>query len=95
MTPQIHEYNFKVTVLQSGQQRRYGDSYFEYEVETNAVEFVVKQFCTKVLRPCKNAYTDWARNKEKSAAEYFAGYYTFERIGDNKYRYKVTEPYCD
>lgn len=86
------EYKFKVTCLQAGQQRRYGDSYYEFEVETDEGEAMAKRFCTNVLHPCRQAYKDW--NKD-SAESYFAGYYTFEKTGENKYHYKVTEPFCD
>ena len=52
------EYKFKVACLQAGQQRRYGDSYYEFEVETDEGEAMAKRFCTNVLHPCRQAYRD-------------------------------------
>ncbi len=92
MTQYTKDYKFNVTCLQAGQQRRYGDSYYEYEVETGEGEAMAKMFCTNVLCPCRQAYKDWSKD---SAGSYFAGYYTFEKTGENKYHYKVTKPFCD
>lgn len=92
MTQYTKDYKFNVTCLQAGQRRRYRDSYYEYEVETDEGEAMAKMFCTNVLHPCRQAYKDW--NKD-SAGSYFAGYYTFEKTGENKYHYKVTKPFCN
>lgn len=92
MTQYTREYKFNVTCLQAGQQRRYGDSYYEFDVETDEGERDAKQFCTKFLHPCKQTHAEWDKS---SAASYFAGYYTFEKTDTNKYHYKVVEPFCD
>lgn len=88
---------FKVSVNQTkcGQPRPYADSEYEYEIEVEGQsEYWVKLFCTQFLRPKKLNYQEWAA-EEGSAATYFAGYYTFTSIGENKYRYYVKEPFTD
>lgn len=86
------EYTFKVKTIRSGQPRRYADSEFEYEITSDCGLFAVKQFCINILRPKRQEYKDWNKN---DASSYFAGYYTFEKTGDNTYRYYVKEPFCD
>lgn len=86
------KYNFDVTVIRQGQPRPYADSYYEYEIESNRPEHEVKRFCTQILRPCSQTYADWDKS---NAGSYFAGYYTFEKIGDGKYKYFKLEPFCD
>lgn len=88
----MKEYNFQVEIIRAGQPRKYADSEYEYVVTSDQPEFVVKQFCTGVLRPKKQTYKDWDKN---NASSYFSGYYTFGKIGDNAYRYYVKEPFCD
>jgi len=88
---------YKVTVNQTkcGQAKPYADSEYEYEIEVEEQsETWVKHFCTQFLRPKKLTYQEWAAEKG-SAGTYFAGYYTLTKIGDNKYRYYVKEPFCD
>lgn len=41
----------EVKVLHAGQKKKYGDSYYEYKVTSNYSENIVRDFCTKVLRP--------------------------------------------
>ena len=88
----VRNYNFKVEVIREGQSRPYADSEYEYLVTSDCPEFVVKEFCTKVLRPKNQEHKDWDRNDINS---FFRGYYTFEKKGENTYRYYVREPYTD
>ena len=93
MANNTEEYNFKVECLEAGQRRPYGDSYFHYVVESDNSEFVVKQFCTKVLQYAPISKDEVKAHIEK---EGFAGNFTsyvtlFEKQG-NKYHYKVTSP---
>lgn len=44
-------YQFEVEVIESGQRRSYGDSFYTYEVTSKRPEREVKNFCTKVLKP--------------------------------------------
>ena len=92
--------NRKITIeietIRAGQPRRYADSEFEYILTVEGMsEFDVKRYCTKVLRPKSYEYAEWLKEKNESAGVYFAGYYTFSKIEDNKYRYYAKEPFCD
>lgn len=88
-------YGFKVTVIKNGQPRPYADSEYEYEIEAeNCSEYTVKSFCQTFLRPKKQTYNEWAKGKD-SAGVYFGGYYTFQKVAENKYLYYVKEPFCD
>mgnify|MGYP000987251492 CR=1 FL=1 len=89
----MREFNLHVKAIREGQPRPYADSEYEYEIETeNCSEFTVKQFCTKVLRPCKQTRAEWNTG---DADSYFRGYYEFSKIGENKYRYYKKEPFTD
>ena len=35
------------------------------------------------------------RNRKENASVYFAGYYVFEQVEENKYRYYVKMPFWD
>ncbi len=86
------EYKFNVRQIKSGQPKPYAASEYEYEVESDCHEFTVKQFCTKVLQPCNQTKDKWIY---EDADSYFHGYYKFEKIAENKYRYYVYRPFCD
>ena len=79
--------SYRVTTLRHGQERRYGDTVGEYSIFSHSPEDEVKRFCTETLRPCKT--------EKQEATSPFETYYEFWRTGENEYRYKVTEPYCD
>jgi len=89
----MNELSIKVKTLKFGQPRAYADSEYEYEITVeNCSEFLVKNFCTKVLRPCNQTIAQW---DPKDANSYFHGYYEFSKIGENKYRYYKKEPFTD
>ena len=44
------EYKFEVKQFESGQRRKYGDSYYTYEVTSDRPEYEVKKFCMCVLK---------------------------------------------
>ncbi len=86
MTERI--YTFKVKTLEAGQRRKYGDSYYHYEVEDlgdrEFHETVIKNFCAKFLEPAKD---------KGQKREWHESYITeFRKIGDRRYSYKVTSP---
>jgi len=82
--------NIKIKVIREGQERPYADSKYEYEIETEDMnDFDVQKFCTKVLKPCSQARSEWNQGFSDS---FFKGYYTFEKLGKNKYRYFVLKP---
>lgn len=84
------EYKFEVTTIQAGQVRRYGDSKYIYEIVSNLPENIVKCFCINILKSNNQTKEEW-----ENKGNYFLGYYEFEKIADNLYRYYVFEPYCD
>lgn len=92
MEERIQQFNFEVKTLKCGQPRPYANSEYEYEITSDCSEFTVKRFCTNILRPCSQTYDEWDENDMDS---YFRGYYRFEKIGDNKYRYYKLEPFTD
>lgn len=85
---------FEVTTFRCGQPRPYADSHYEYTIRTNKSDYEVKQFCTKVLCYCKQEKKDWKQYSEDPGS-YFHGYYTFDKIDNNTYRYYVFQPFCD
>ena len=88
----MQEFEIKVKAIREGQPKSYADSEYEYEIEANCGEYMVKAFCTKVLRPCNQTRAEWDAH---NADSYFHGYYEFLKIGENKYRYYKKEPFCD
>ncbi len=93
------DYNFKVETVEAGQRNKYGDSYFHFIIENASKidysEHVIKQFCTKFLRPAKFSEKERreALNKSNDFGLNFAGYYTkFEKVADRKFVYKMVEP---
>lgn len=87
----MEEMKISIKTIREGQPRAYADSEYEYEIEVeNCSEFMVRQFCTKVLRPCSQTKVEWNVNDVDS---YFRGYYELSKIGENKYRYYKREPY--
>lgn len=83
----------EIETVKAGRPRPYADHEYEFILTVNGMNgFEVKQYCTRVLRPCKQTHSEWDKN---NIASYFAGYYRFEKIGENQYKYFVTIPYCD
>jgi hypothetical protein len=87
----MREYKLSVKVIREGDPRSHAGSEYEYEIEAEGCnEYVVKDFCTRYLRPCEQTRDKW---DTKDADSYFHGYYEFSKIGENKYRYYKKEPY--
>ena len=85
----------EIETIRNGQPRPYADSYYEYILTVDGMsEFDVKSYCTKILRPCRQTYKEWNEGKNNPNV-YFGGYYRFEKIGDNKYKYFSLRPFCD
>ena len=88
------KYEFTVETLQYGQARPYADSVYDYIVESEQPESVVKNFCTNVLFPMTQEYKDW-QPFSKDPSSYFYGYYIFKKVKENVYRYRIVKPYTD
>lgn len=83
----------EIETLKYGQPRAYADSEYEFIVKVDGMnEYNVKIFCTQVLYPCSQSIMQWDKEDPGS---YFSGYYSFEKIEDNVYKYYVFRPYCD
>lgn len=82
-------YNLEIETLESGQRRRYGDSYYRYIVEDkgeNALPGpVVEFFCRQFLKPAVKSRAD----QKCWADTYMTG---FSKIGERKYEYTCVSP---
>ena len=88
----------KIKQTQAGQEHRYGDSHFRFEIESDLCEELVERFCTEVLRPCHTTEDKWRENRKKADSDmgiYFGGFYTFQNKGNGLFEYYVYKPYCD
>jgi len=91
------QYNFKVETKEAGQRRKYGDSYYHFivtnESEIQYNEHVVKNFCTKFLRPAQCSIAERQKKMDEGKMSPFCAYWTqFTKIDDRTFEYKVTEP---
>lgn len=88
----------KILQTQFGSIGARGDEKFEYEIESNMPEEMVKKFCTVFLKPCSVSNDVWEENEKKINSDpriHFSGYYYFVHIGENNYRYGVYIPWND
>jgi hypothetical protein len=91
------------TQVHSGQYRRYGPFYREWEVKTDSTdEKEVLEYCWTNLYKHRRLpdSKEWHANIQVSGAKfhdasyYFAGYYTLEKIPGG-YKFTVCEPNTD
>lgn len=77
----------------SGQKRAYGDSFYEYEIESALPAEEVEKVCaTRIYAAIPIA--KWrAEQKAGGADAYFRSHYTFTKKADGKYFYSVCFPY--
>jgi len=100
MGSNTRDFNFRVTTIESGQRAKYGDSYFHFEIENlseiNYVEHVVRDFCTRFLRPARFSQEKRKEEMAKPDADFglhFAPYWTeFKKVDERKFVYKMIEP---
>ena len=91
----MNEDKIIVNIIKSRQPKPCADSEYEYEYEIiaeNCSEYMIKDFCTRLLLPCSRTREQWSADDANS---YFRGYYEFSKIADNKYRYYVMRPFAD
>lgn len=90
------EYLFEIETIESGQKRKYSDSYYTYKITSNRPEHEVKAFCMNVLR---KSYP-----KDKMPNAFACELLSFKKITNNNkgnlfgkeketYEYKTTELY--
>ena len=72
---------FEVETIESGQRRRYGDSYFHYKVTSTQDADTVKRYCTKVLRP-SISYEQYQKDQKENATmdNHFRNYHTILKV---------------
>ena len=88
-----YEFKAKVETIREGQIARYNDSVYEYIITSENDPSTVKRFCRTFIHPARLSKKEW--DESQSPSDYFASYYEFQDLGDNRYRYRVVEPYCD
>lgn len=84
-------------VLRAGQARAYQDSVYDFEITSDEPENIVKTYCLTKLRRVKteNEKKGYTHNGTCGFEFGLNSFYTFNKFGENKYRYTVTEPFCD
>lgn len=72
---------FKVEQKHSGQYRRYGDSFYEWDIETDESKEAVIDYCLTNLAKINLPSEDvWRKNQRTSdMAYYFRGYYKLKK----------------
>ena len=88
-----YEFKAKVETIREGQIARYDDSVYEYIITSESDPSTVKRFCRTFIHPARLSKKEW--DESQSPSDHFAGYYIFDCLGNNQYRYFVFEPYCD
>lgn len=94
---------FTATQTHTGQYRRYGDTFDEWDVMTDASEPEATAWCLDNLAknrglPSKTVWLSDYRNNENHDhdyySRYFSGYYTISAIPGG-YHFTRVRPYCD
>lgn len=91
---------FKADKVHSGQYRRYSDSYYIWNVTTNASKEETLEWCFQNLHKRVPDYEEWHKNtmyggeRWNDLGYYFAGYYKMHFIPEG-FQFRVCEPYCD
>lgn len=97
---------FKAKRIHSGMYRRYGDSFYEWEVISDLHKEEVLQKCfldlAKAEYPTREEWINNINNEKKDdMSYYFHGYYTFTKSffdldnNANGYYFTVCHPYTD
>jgi len=82
---------YELKWLRHGQQRPYGDSYYDCEIHTTE-EMSDEEILAITKETGRLPYEQWKNHKTMD--EYFRGYYTIEKT-DYGYLYKGVYPYDD
>lgn len=82
--------------VRGGQVRSYGDSVYQYKIESDQPAGEVKQHCLTELYPCNPENTRPGLTHNGACGFPFGldSYYTFTDHGNGKFTYTVTSPYC-
>ena len=85
------------TNTHSGQKRRYGDSFYEYEVTSDRPAEEVEQVCREHIHKAIPK-SEWLIDYSKrgcSLENAFRPHYEFQKRGDGRYFYQVCRLYTD
>ena len=85
----------KVVTKHSGQVRPYGDSVYDFEITSGMSPGEILALCKKYLYNSNNRKDDATHNGSCGFPFGLESFFSFVKIGENKYRYTVTEPYTD
>lgn len=82
----------------SGQKKAYGDSFYEYEVESDLPAAEVEAICAAKICsaiPKSEWLADYRKTGGCTMEEAFRPHYEFKNRGDGKYFYSVCSLYTD
>lgn len=80
----------------SGQKKAYGDSFYDYEIESALPREEVERVCsTKVYAAIPKSQWLADGGFRASADNHFRAHYTLEQRGEGKWFYQVMFPYAD
>lgn len=85
----------KVETLRSGQVSSYKDSVYEYRVTSTAPEEQVLEACLNDIHKCNKENKGYDFSGSCSFPYGLNNFYSFTKIQDGVYIYKVCSPYCD
>jgi len=97
MKPKMIE-GMKVTNTHYGQKRAYGDSFYEYEIESDKPADEVERICREHVYkaiPKTEWQADYRDPAKRSMENAFRPHYEFKQRGDGKYFYSVCCLYTD
>lgn len=94
-------HTFKAIPIHSGQYRLYGDSYYEWDIETDLPEEKILDKCLTACGgeglPSKEEYrenTKYGGERWGDDIYRFRGYYEFKETEDG-YRFTICKPFAD
>ncbi|MEL7111370.1 MAG: hypothetical protein AAFZ74_00990 [Pseudomonadota bacterium] len=89
------------TKVHSGQKRRYGDTYYEYEVDSDLSPEAVERICSEKIYPAISK-EEWLAQKQSdresgsfSMSNHFRAHYVFTDKGEGAFFYQVILPFAD
>ena len=88
------EFLIRWDVIRTGQSGKYTDSIYEYKVYSDQPEHDVEKFCKEFIRPATHKARIGDNFNGRCGYPYgLESFYSFQKIGENTYRYLVCYPY--
>ena len=88
---------FKATRTHSGQYHRYGDSFFEWDIETDENKEDVLERCVKDFCHGEHPKDEWEKEiriRKGDYGYYFGGWYALKPTSDG-YQFTICHPFTD